>query len=190
VITKKPSLVDLAASSSSSPYFGGRSGNRSNPPPLPQPQTNHGERTSTQESESYLTMDETDFLSTDDEEGPHSFGKMRFQSFPASADQSVGSSNGGGDYYGVGGIASAAHSAGTLSPNGVTNFSNLATIRGNSPDLGSALWKSDLVRVMVDDEDGEKVVHGILDWSGKAIEMREVPISERFPFICRLTVAN
>jgi len=188
--TKKPSLVDLAASTSSSPYFGGRSGKvRTEPtPPLPQPTRRERERSSTHDSESYLSMDDTDFLSTDDEEGSRLFGKMRFQSFANSGDQSIGSLNDGASpngYYGVGGRggggSNGTHSAGTLSPNGVTNFSNFATLRGTTatPDLDSSLWNSDLARLNGGDgEEGEKVVHGILDWSGKAIEMTEVPLSK------------
>lgn len=134
-------------------------------------------------------MDDTDFLSTDDEDGSRSFGKMRFQSFANSGDYSIGSSsndrNSGSGYYGVGlsAMSNGSHSTGTLSPNGFTNFSNFATMRGSAatPDLGAALWNLDSVRGLGDDEDGEKVVHGILDWTGKAIEMTEVPPSVSFP---------
>ncbi|GAA5989390.1 hypothetical protein JCM5350_005698 [Sporobolomyces pararoseus] len=201
--TKKPSLVDLAASASSSPYFGGRSGKLRNEPtpPLPQPQPlphsqpprRERERSSTHDSESYLSMDDTDFLSTDDEDGSRSFGKMRFQSFAHSGDYSIGSSsndrNSGSGYYGVGisAMSNGSHSTGTLSPNGFTNFSNFATMRGSAatPDLGAALWNLDSVRGLGDDEDGEKVVHGILDWTGKAIEMTEVPTNTTHLILAR-----
>ncbi|GAA6019933.1 hypothetical protein JCM11491_006711 [Sporobolomyces phaffii] len=183
---KKPSLVDLAASSSSSPYFGGRSGkSRTEPPPLPAPPRREREWSSTHDSESYLSMDDTDFLSTDDEDGSRSFGKMRFQSFAHSADQSIASSNDGASaYYGVGARTSGTYPPGSLG--GATNFSTLATMRGTAtPDLGDALWNSDLVRVMVDDDDDDKIIHGILDWSGRAIEMAEVPASTTHLILAR-----
>ncbi|GAA5884380.1 hypothetical protein JCM16303_003661 [Sporobolomyces ruberrimus] len=193
-ITKKPSLVDLAASSSSSPYFGARSGkNRSEPlpppPPLPVATSTKGrerERSSTQDSESYLSMDDTDFLETDDEEGSRSFGKsIRFRSFIADSgnrgrvggDQSIGSltesSNG---YYGVG-IGGRKSASGTQSGEAIDGFSG--------QDLGAALWNSDLARVMVDDEEGEEAVQRILDWSGKPIQMAEVPTNTTHLILAR-----
>ncbi|GAA5904614.1 uncharacterized protein JCM6883_003841 [Sporobolomyces salmoneus] len=172
--TKKTSLVNLAASASSSPYFGSRSGkNRSEPappPPLPSTTKRERERSSTQDSESYLSLDDTDFLSTDDEESSRSVSKMRFQSFSQSSDYARLNLNDGDGLR----RPSETHSAGTLSPIGLPTFSNLATLRGQS-DLGSGLWNSDLGRSGGDDEDVERIVPGIVDWSEKAIEVTEVP---------------